>query len=198
VPVARGIARVPAARHLAAAGRRRRPGATFGHDVPVRTVRPVRNGPESVFSVHLCWESPDTSRNLDLPGALAFPGVTPPDLAAHLRGVEDTVDRHWPHDARLLRALISSGDNHIGPALERYARLPGYDPAPAALDRLLDGPSPQSLVRLDTHIAQVARYIDEFFGYDQWFIFDTRWAAAHPDLARSLLRYARQWDPFAP
>ncbi|GAA2216718.1 hypothetical protein ACFY2R_28810 [Micromonospora olivasterospora] len=51
----------------------------------------------------------------------------------------------------------------------------------------------ESLIRLDPHIAQVARYIDGFFGFDQWFLFDTRWAAAHPDLARSLLRYASYW-----
>ena len=43
---------------------------------------------------------------------------------------------------------------------------------------------------------QVARYIDDFFGFDQWFLFDTRWAAANPDLARSLLRYAAHWDPY--
>jgi hypothetical protein len=92
---------------------------------------------------------------------------------------------------------VAAGDDDIGPALERYARLPGYDPAPADLDQ----PSPErpakSLVRLDAHIGQAARRIDEFFGYDQWFLFDTRWAAAHPDLARSLLRYAAQRDPLA-
>ncbi|MEV0402601.1 hypothetical protein [Actinoallomurus sp. NPDC050550] len=49
---------------------------------------------------------------------------------------------------------------------------------------------------MDAHIAQVARYIDGFFGFDQWFLFDSRWAAAHLDLARSLLRYAAHWDPY--
>jgi hypothetical protein len=33
------------------------------------------------------------------------------------------------------------------------------------------------------------------FGYQQWYLFDTAWAATHPDLARSLLRYANHWDP---
>ena len=33
--------------------------------------------------------------------------------------------------------------------------------------------------------------------HDQWFVFDDRWAAAHPDLAQSLLRYAVHWDPLA-
>jgi hypothetical protein len=36
-----------------------------------------------------------------------------------------------------------------------------------------------------------------FFGYQQWFLFDTVWAAAHPDLAASLLRYAEDRDPLA-
>lgn len=45
----------------------------FSHHIPVRTVRPAPAGPESVFSVRLCWESPDTDRNLDLAGAVVFP-----------------------------------------------------------------------------------------------------------------------------
>lgn len=181
------------------------PGAVFSHGVPVRTVRLAPPGPQSVFSVRLCWESPDTYRNLDLAGAIVFPGLTFPDLAAHLRGVNDPDTDRWPHDARLLRALVAPGENDIGPALERYARLPGYAPSPTGIDPvpahapipgdILQRPA-ESLIQLDPHIAQVARYIDGFFGFDQWFLFDTRWAAAHPDLARSLLRYAAYWDPF--
>lgn len=77
------------------------------------------------------------------------------------------------------------------------------DPAPAhapILGDILELPHTErpieSLIGLDPHIAQVARYIDGFFGFDQWFLFDIRWAAAHPDLARSLLRYAAHWDPY--
>ncbi|MEV5767458.1 hypothetical protein AB0L34_23235 [Micromonospora sp. NPDC052213] len=186
------------------------PGAVFRHGVPVRTVRLAPPGLESVYSVRLCWKSPDTARNLDLAGAIVFPGLTLPDLAAHLGGVDDPDIHRWPHDARLLRALVAPGDEDVGPALERYARLPGYAPSPAGIDpvpahapilgemldlRPTERPA-ESLIRLDPHIAQVARYIDGFFGFDQWFLFDTRWAAAHPDLARSLLRYAAHWDPY--
>jgi hypothetical protein len=185
------------------------PGAVFSHSVPVRTVRPAPPGPDSVFSVRLCWEHPGTGTNLDLAGAVVFPGLTLPDLASHLRGVDDPGTHSWPHDARLLRALVAPGEDDIGPALKRYARMAGYDPAPAGIDRipahgaihqevlaLLPPQQPaESLISLDPHIAQVARYIDDFFGFDQWFLFDTRWAAAHPDLARSLLRYAAHWDP---
>jgi hypothetical protein len=51
---------------------------------------------------------------------------------------------------------------------------------------------------VDDHLAQVAMHCGESFGYQQWYLFDTAWAAAHPDLARSLLRYANHWDPLGP
>lgn len=186
------------------------PGGVFSHGVPVRTVRLGPPGPEAVFSIRLGWDSPDADSNLDLAGATAFPGLTLPDLAARLRGADEADTHRWPHDARLLRALVAAEDSDVDPALARYARLPGYAPSPLTL-----GPAPgcvpspgelrepptarrtaQSRIRLAPHIGQVARYIDDFFGFDQWFVFDTRWAAAHSDLARSLLRYAVHWDPF--
>lgn len=187
------------------------PGAVFAPGVPVRTVRLVPHGPEAVFSVRLCWQSPDTDRNLDLVGGIIFPGLALPDLAHHLVGADDANADEWPHDVRLLRALVAAGDADVGPALERYASLPGYNPSPARIGRTpaqdtahgeVSAPHrpeqqpTESLIHLDTNIAQVARYIDSFFGFDQWFLFDTRWAAAHPDLARSLLRYAAHWDPY--
>jgi hypothetical protein len=186
------------------------PGVRFSHSVPVRTVPLASTGPESVFSVRLGWDAPDTSRNLDLAGAVAFPGLTLRDLASHLSKADTAEADSWPHEARLLRALIAAGEDDLGPALQRYARLPGYKPSPTGTSHTAeqDGSRPQlpqpeaanttSLIHLDTHIAQVARHIDDFFGYDQWFLFDTRWAAAHPDLARSLLRYAAHWDPLHP
>ncbi|GIJ55504.1 hypothetical protein [Virgisporangium aurantiacum] len=177
-------------------------GASFSHGVPVRTVQLGAAGPDCVFSVRLGWDAPDTYRNLDLAGAVALPGLTLPDLAAHLGGVDTSDVDGWPHELRLLRDLITPGDDDLTPALHRYARLPGYHPSPAGISNTPehDGSRPhpptRSLVRVDTHIAQVARHIDDFFGFDQWFLFDTRWAAAHPDLARSLLRYTAHWDPF--
>jgi hypothetical protein len=174
-------------------------GTGFSPGVPVRTVGPGRAGPDTVFSVRLSWESPDTYRNLDLCGALAFPGLTLTSIASYLREAEDGVARRWPDDARLLRALVAPGENEIGPAVRRYARLPGYRPPTESIDwssAPVERPD-RSLVQLSPHLAQVARYIDEFFGFDQWFLFDTGWAAAHPDGARSLLRYAAGWDPFA-
>lgn len=179
------------------------PGASFNHHVPVRTVQLGPTGPGSVFSIRLGWDSPDTHRNLELAGAVAFPGVTLPEFAGHL-GRADVGDAdHWPHQARFLRELVKLEENDLGPALHRYARLPGYEPSSAGKDRVPEQnsnrsqrPSTKSLVHLDLHIAQVSRYIDDFFGYDQWFLFDNQWAAAHFDLACSLLRYAGHWDPY--
>lgn len=74
---------------------------------------------------------------------------------------------------------------HMSHDLQRYARLPGYDPSAAdiVVAPLPDPSQPQlplsplpatppqpptkSLIQNDTHIVQVARYIDDFFGYDQ-------------------------------
>ncbi|MGX1612584.1 hypothetical protein ACWIF8_01660 [Micromonospora chalcea] len=181
----------------------------FRHSVPVRAVRLAPPGTDCTFSVRLCWQSPDLCRNLDLLGAIQFPGVSLPDLATHL-AVDDPGSRRWPHDVRLLRALVAPGEHDVGRALERYAQLPGYAPSPASLDRMptheavhremvgmLQAERPtESLIRLDTHLVQVARHIDDFFGFDQWILFDNRWAAVHPELARSLLRYAAHWDPY--
>lgn len=188
------------------------PGTPFTHAVPVRTARPAASGPESTFSVRVSWEHRGIGTNLDLEGAVMFPGVTLPDLAAQLRGVEDPGAYNWPHEAWLLRALVAPDEDDIGPALRRYVRMDasftepvglGHAPAHDAthenvLDLLLPTPPAESLVQVDTHIAQVARYINDFFGFDHWFLFDTRWAAAHRDLARSLLRYAAHWDPYEP
>ena len=181
----------------------------FRHSVPVRSVRLAPPGTDCTFSVRLCWQSPDLYRNLDLTGAIQFPGVSLPDLATHL-AVDGPGSHRWPHDVRLLRALVAPGEHDMGRALERYAQLPGYAPSPASLDRapaheavlqeitdlLHTERLAESLIRLDAHIAQVARYIDGFFGFDQWILFDNRWAATHPELARSLLRYAALWDPY--
>jgi hypothetical protein len=186
-------------------GRRGAASASFSHSVPVRTLRLGATGPDCVFLARLGWDAPDTHRNLDLTGAVALPGLTLPDLAAHLSSVDTSDVDGWPHEVRLLRNLITPGDD-LTSALQRYARLPGYDPSPADVSRPpepdgnrlnLPEAATKSLVRVDTHLAQVARHIDDFFGYDQWFLFDTRWATAHPALARSLLRYTAHWDPFA-
>ncbi len=182
------------------------PGATFTPDVPLRIAGPPGPGPDSVYAVRIAWQHTDQDgTNLDQRGATVFPGVDLPGLAGHLRSVTDPVSRER-FDADLLRSLVGPGEDTIGPALSRYVCLESYDlsifgkwTAPSheqILEWKLPEPPPAARVAVDRHLAQAARYIDDFFGHEQLFLFDTRWAAAHPELALSLLRYAAHWDPF--
>jgi hypothetical protein len=184
------------------------PGATFVPDVALRVVGPPRPGPDSVYAVRIAWQlAEDNGTNLDRRGVTVFPGVALPGLADHLRGIGGPVSRER-FDADLLRSLVGPDDDSIGPAMERYVALESYDlsifgewTAPSheqILQWKLPEPPPTARVAVGEHLAQAARYIDDFFGYEQLFLFDTQWAAANPDLALSLLRYATHWDPFAP
>ena len=68
----------------------------------------------------------------------------------------------------------------------------------AAADARGRGRDPsKSLIAVGPHSAQVCMHASDVFGYQQWFLFDDQWAAAHPNMARSLLRYTSGWDPFA-
>jgi hypothetical protein len=141
-------------------------GSGFRHDVRVRTVDLGGHWQESTYAIHLAWWPPDMYSNLELSGAIEFAGLTLPDVEARLREAEASSD--WPHDVQLLREILGEG---------RYPR------------------KPKTRVQRDDHILQIAEFVDDFVCYDQWFVFDTRWAAANPALARSLLRYAAHWDP---
>ncbi|MFC7246675.1 hypothetical protein ACFQO7_29695 [Catellatospora aurea] len=183
-------------------------GAAFTPDVALRVADPSGPGPDSVYLVRVTWEHPEPrATNLNRREMIVFRGVDLPGLADHLRGAAEPVS--WESfDADLLRSLVGPDDDGIGPALDRYLCLEPYDlsvrgvwTAPSheqILTWKLPEPPPQARLEVAEHIAQAARYIDDFFGYEQLFLFDTRWAAAHPDLAQSLLRYGTDWDPFAP
>ncbi|MEU1840343.1 hypothetical protein [Micromonospora chersina] len=184
------------------------PGATFAPDVSLRFVGPPGPGPDSVYAVRITWQHTDHDRtNLDPREATVFPGVNLPGLADHLRGIADPVSPEC-YDADLLRGLVGPDDDGIGRAMERYVCLTPYDlsvvgrgSAPSHEQILrwkLPEPPPEARVAVDEHLTQATRYIDDFFGHEQLFLFDTQWAAAHPDLALSLLRYATHWDPLAP
>jgi hypothetical protein len=108
-----------------------------------------------------------------------FPGVRLPGLPARLRAAGP--DTGWPPELEVLRAQVS--DDSVEAALARVNRELSKNP-----DR--------SLITVDEHIGQLAVHHDDYFGYHQWFLFDDNWAASHPELAASLLRYATHWDPF--
>ncbi|MFC4059093.1 hypothetical protein ACFOWE_12350 [Planomonospora corallina] len=146
----------------------------------------------------------------------SFPGVRLPELAARLRGPVRRREE-WPDELLVLRALVAPDEEDLGPALGRCNHWPSFEEqvppellgehAAAhafALGRLGGDVRPEdrdparTLLECGAHLAQMAIHQDHFFGYRQWFLFDDVWARRHEDLARSLLRYATDWDPFGP
>src|SRR6185369_8617927 len=61
-----------------------------------------------------------------------------------------------------------------------------------------DGDPSRSIVFESEHAALLAAHTSERLGFQQWILFDDRWAAANPELATSILHYAEQADPFTP
>jgi hypothetical protein len=132
----------------------------------------------------------------------------------------------WPPEPLALRALVAPGDRSIGAALRRYNHLAWpldtreavealyrsaeepHTTAHARLVRVLSelqsGPRTEShwrnpalsRIQVTSHLVQAAVHVDQHFSYERWYLFDDVWAAAHPDLAASLLRCATGWDPF--
>lgn len=185
----------------------------FVCDVPVTAVTPAGTGATTTYAVFLTFYD---GESLACSEPLEFSGVGLPELAEHLRTVDPDGGDEWPPELLVLRALSAPGEDSLAPALERCNRWPGFnldaEPWPDLPDdhdaahrramkklakaRYVDGRRPEaSLLELDDHLAQMAMHCGQSFGYQQWFLFDTVWAAAHPHLARSLLRYAGHWDP---
>lgn len=158
--------------------------------------------------------------------AVTLPGVRLPDLAAHLRRAiptakpvswsPDSLDT-WPIELRLLRAMIDPEDTTIAPALRRCAEYPtftvagrgdhtraGIGPHASARPEMLAlaegrahaGDPGKAIIHAGDHVAVLCDHASSAFGYQQWIFFDDRWAAAYPDYAVSLIRYATDWDPF--
>ncbi|MET8083300.1 hypothetical protein [Micromonospora sp. NPDC005237] len=186
---------------------------SFVADVPVTAVTPASTGDASTYAVFLTFYD---SESLACSQPLVFPGVGLRELAGHLRTADPDSGAEWPPELLVLRALVAPEEDAIRPALERCNRWPGFnlnaDPWPdlpnehgpahreamelLTTGRYVDGRSPDaSRIEVDEHLAQVTMHCGQSFGYQQWFLFDTVWAAAHPDLAQSLLRYGNHWDP---
>ena len=124
----------------------------------------------------------------------------------------------WPVELRLLRALVDADDTTVTGALTRAAAYPltqvvsagdhtrlgiGEHTAArgefvAAADGLtFAGDVTKSSVHAHPHVVVLAAHASNEFGYQQWILFDDRWAAAQPYLASSILQYAYSRDPFA-
>ncbi|GII91199.1 hypothetical protein [Sinosporangium siamense] len=150
---------------------------------------------------------------------VAITGARVPDLADRLREPSD----EWDGVLGLLRALLAPDERELGPALHRcnrwpwsetgpetgglagehaavheraMARLDSGEASPAPLDPYTEGRDPaKTVVHTTSHMVQMSIHVSGIFGYEQWFLFDDLWAAAHVSLARSLLRYGTAWDP---
>ncbi|MBV1854877.1 hypothetical protein [Catellatospora tritici] len=169
---------------------------------------PGADGTGRTYAVVLADNDDVSGDSMRCPQPLIFPGVRLPDLARCLRQTPPQDCRDWPDQLRLLRTLTVDGEQTLRPALERANRWwrAGADalldgttagqPVPDRPDRAPHRRDPeQTLIEVDEHLAQMALHADEFFGFEQWFLFDDVWADSHPELAESLLRYATHWDP---
>ena len=124
-------------------------------------------------------------------------------MNAHLTAVRE----RWPKELLALRGLVAPGETSIEPALHRcnrYLNIEGRlsaafaGPHPAAHQAAMaelatvtpdEGRDPErSVIDVAGHIAQMSMQASGFFGYQQWYLFDDVWAAAHPELAASLMR----------
>jgi uncharacterized protein (TIGR02996 family) len=104
--------------------------------------------------------------------------------------------RHWPV-AKLCNQL-DLRQFLLGAVVEARAQLPGLV---AQLGRTGGHDPGRCLVHAEDHLAQLCLHTDRWGErdlYHQWLLFDDRWAAAHPDLANAVLRFARRWDVLSP
>ncbi|WP_436530913.1 hypothetical protein [Actinoplanes sp. HUAS TT8] len=151
--------------------------------------------------------------SLEVEPPVTIPGTGLDGLATSLRRGDD---ERWPAELRILAALIAQGEpgpdaEALAVALRRATRWPGFGldadeslrdgELEHAVDLVLTAPIAEgrkpeaSLILVGRHLAQMAMHCSTEFGFQQWFLFDDVWAAAYPDLAASLLRYASGWDP---
>lgn len=169
----------------------------FTPDVPVRQAGPAGADDTSTYAVLLTFYD---GESLAQTTPWEFPGVALRDLPAYLRAARPGED--WDPELLVLKELTEPGDSTVAAALDRCNRWPGFnlneEPWPG-LPRdyeLTAGRDPAlSKLAAGDHLAQLAMHTNDFFGYQQWYLFDKAWAATHPALAQSLLRYAGHWDP---
>ncbi|MFI6026500.1 hypothetical protein [Amycolatopsis magusensis] len=182
----------------------------FVPEVAVTLAAPVGADEATTYAVLLTFYDGESLARCE---PWAFPGVELPRFAQHLRA---TSRGEWPPELVMLRALVAPEDDAIRPALEWCNRWPGFSlddsPWPSlppqheaahrqAMEQVeaatyADNRRPEaSQLRAGRHLAQLSMHCSDVFGYQQWYLFDTLWAATHPDLAQSLLRYAHHWDP---
>jgi hypothetical protein len=195
----------------------------FAAPIEVGTLAPAGTGEGTTYVVLLTFYD---GHSIGWLPPVCIPGVRLPGLAEYLRRVvpaggqyvryrRELVHDSWPKELLALRGLVAPGETSVEPALHRCNHLNIED----ALSAEFDGPHPaaheaamaelatvtpeenrdpeRSVIDVAEHIAQMSMHASGFFGHQQWYLFDDVWAAAHPDLAASLMRYAASWNPYA-
>ncbi|MCX4244385.1 hypothetical protein [Paraliomyxa miuraensis] len=183
---------------------------------------PAGNGAGATYMVLGTFYDSDS-----LPGeSLVIRGVRLPGLCEYLRTITPRpmpptswgYVGPWPLEPRLLRGLVREGETTLAPALERLRDHPiqslgnsstmelgigshadavtGFADMAASLSPN-SGDATLTKITCAEHFAAITQHVSDFFGHQQWWLFDDRWAATHPALARSLLRHGRTWDPLA-
>lgn len=185
--------------------------AAFEPPAPVTALAPAGTGEGATYASLFTFYDSES-----LPGrAVMLPGVRLPDLAAHMRNVVPTAA--WPVELRLLRAMVDAGDTTIDAALGRVSAFPlpalGGDGDArtlgtgehakargefevAAKKLKHEGDHAQSLINVGDHVATLCAHTSKELGFQQWVLFDDRWAGAQGDLAKSIVHAAQHADPF--
>jgi uncharacterized protein (TIGR02996 family) len=126
-------------------------------------------------------------------------GHPPAGLAVLERALRSLAElpQDLPHEA--WEAVRTGSVREASDKLE--AILGSYKP-----DRRSTHDPSRSCIRVTDHVAQLCWHVADWGHghgrrldvYQQWIFFDDRWAAAHPSLANSILRYTRCWDVLTP
>jgi len=197
----------------------------FAAPVEAGTLAPAGGGEGITYAVLLTfydgnsigWLPPVTIPGVRLPGLAGYLCRAVPAGGRYACYTHDLVEQErWPKELLALRGLVAPGETSIEPALHRcnrYLNIEGRlsaafaGPHPAAHQAAMaelatvtpdeERDPERSVIDVAGHIAQMSMHASGFFGYQQWYLFDDVWAAAHPELAASLMRYAASWNPYA-
>jgi hypothetical protein len=197
----------------------------FPAPIEVGTLAPAGAGEGTTYAVLLTfydgfsigWLPPVSIPGVRLPGLAGYLRRVVPAGGRYACYSRDLAEQErWPRELLALRGLLAPADTSVAPALHRCnqylniedrlsAAFTGPHPAAhhAAMAELAmvtpdEGRDPKrSVIDVAGHIAQMSMHASGFSGYQQWYLFDDLWAAAHRELAASLMRYAASWNPYA-
>ncbi len=168
--------------------------SSFEPTIPTKRIGPPGSGAGATYLAFLAFYDSGSLTDLDTEGPRRIDGVRVPDLGDYLRRAQP--DDEWPRELILLRSQLppeSQSGDEFAVALAAAGRLPER-----VVDCATEGQDPsKSLVATSDHLVQLSLHIGNWFGddvYQQWVVFDDRWAGANRDLAEGILRYAHHWD----